>query len=154
MMQQTLLMSLTGNVIEVFQRMLNCEVVPEEPRQDCEGISGAIVAFSEIRSADNVLGSVSLHASKAVASRIHSEMLGSKDNVSEQELDDTIGEVLSMVVGRAQSVLLNDDRNLEISLPTVVQRRDDTDLTAATAQETVCVPFAWDQDCFYVVVRL
>ena len=104
---------------EIFETMIFMDI--QESSEPGESIEGDALLGSITFSGD-IDGCLGLQFSKVCAQTIAKNMLGMEpeEEISEEEINDAIGEVANMVMGSVKSRLQDNIKNINVSIPTVV----------------------------------
>lgn len=139
-MNQKLNESVVSGTAEIFDGMLGLQTTPGEIKT-VPVDSGGVETSTIISFMGDVSGAFVLRCSKQVASTIAGEMLGMEVGEDSDEMKDSIGEVLNMIVGSAKSHY-SASNAFKISVPTTITGADYTFHIKADPSDTVCrIPF-------------
>ena len=135
--------SVVEGTAQVFDGMFGLQTVAGEVKTVSVESGGAetstIISFM-----GDVSGAFILRCSKKVASAIAGKMLGIEVDDDSEEMKDSVGELLNMIVGLAKNYYSSNNA-FKISVPTTVTGADYTFHIKADPSDTVCrIPFKVD----------
>ena len=112
---------INGHLVEVFETMLSMKATPAS--------DGAAPVFAERATGsvgfagDTVTGSVYLHLSTQLANQMAATMLGvpAGETLSEDEVNDVVGECTNMLAGGLKSALCDRGHECAVSTPAIIR---------------------------------
>jgi chemotaxis protein CheX len=104
---------------EVFQSMVNTSI-EESPSS---GVPGDAALLASITFKGNIEGCLGIHCDPPCAQRIAGGMLCADGPVADGEMVDALGEVANLLMGGVKTRVLEEVKELQISIPSVVQGR-------------------------------
>jgi flagellar motor switch protein FliN len=112
------------SVLETFQTMLSMDLVKVGKMTD-DGLNETRLVGS-VHYAGEVVGTMSLHVSRAFANLIAQEMLGLSEEEfdSDEEVKDVLGELANIISGNLKSDFLDADLGCVISTPSITRGSD------------------------------
>lgn len=140
----------TKSTVKVFNDFLGMDIVSGKPElykkssvfKDITGVIGL---------AGDVTGSVVLSFSKSVALEMVYNLIMKKPTSIDEEVIDTVGEVLNIIVGNAKQDL--EEYDILISLPNVIHGSD-YDIAFPHNAPALCVPFRYGNKEFFLIVSM
>lgn len=138
--------------INVFDTMAGLSVVKKEIYLKKEIAAGHDIS-GIIGIAGNLTGFVAMSFPSSVALKITAAFLGEDKTTIDDDVIDTIGEVINMVVGSAKTIFAKQDMKYDLGLPSVVTGKDHT---VNRPKDIMCigVNFSLDGEVFCVEVGL
>ncbi len=112
---------MTRHLVDVFDTMLAMPavLVPNTTLPPfCERVTGSVGFAGE-----NVTGAVYLHLSAAFANRVAAAMLGlpPAERITENDVNDVVGEATNMLTGGLKSWLCDAGANCAVSTPAIIR---------------------------------
>ncbi len=151
-MDSRLLQAVKDTTLDIFQMIVSMDPEPEEPiLGDKSPLNGGISGIVGI--AGKIKGSITVHFDKNLAMRITSNILEEEINDINDDVEDTIGEIVNMVAGGTKTKLFKTDTSFDISIPTVVAG-DDYTMESKMEGEAALLPFKVGKDKFFVELNL
>jgi len=126
---------MTRHLVDVFDTMLAmpAALLPNaEPPQFFERISGSVGFAGE-----TVTGAVYLHLTEAFANRVAAAMLGlsPEEKISENDVNDVVGEATNMLTGGLKSWLCDAGADCAVSTPAIIRGAFDVEVMPNVARE-------------------
>ena len=151
--EEELVTMLIADVQEVFSTMVGMEDILHipslvEPVSHFEDCVTAMVGMAGTYS-----GLACIHVSRALALRITAGMLGMEVTELNEDVQDALGEIANMIAGSFKLHLTRNGAEIRISTPSVVTGSE-YNVASGTAEDTVTLNFATDDDSFLVAITL
>jgi chemotaxis protein CheX len=137
---------------EIFSSMVMMEIaVVESPGADQgsqrDGISGIIGLAGTHK------GVLAIHIPAVVAMAITGSFLGMEVEQINEDVEDAVGELANMLGGNIKTILSQNGRDIELSLPTTISGQN-YDFQTAKDVEVTRLDFATDSGTFTVELQL
>jgi len=143
--------SLVNAILEVFASMIFIEIEPqaatEESVADFQPNISSIIGL-----AGDLKGILAIHCPENVALEITSAMLGMEVEALDEDVKDAIGEIANMVAGGLKVALSEEDKKIEIAIPTTVIGRS-IRTAGLSGAERIMIPFISPTGRFGVELR-
>jgi len=141
MIEQTCLNDvLLDGAKEVFETMIFMEMERTEeemPKDNTDTVLGSITFKGKLE------GILSIYCSANCAKSIAANMLGMDvdDGISQEDINDAIGEVANMVMGSLKSRIQDTYANIDVSIPSVItgQKLQNTLSNSVNKEVNVCL---------------
>jgi chemotaxis protein CheX len=137
----------------VFATMLGVELRQGEVSVESGTPESNDGVVSLIGLAGTWTGAGSLSCTPALACRVCSQLLMTKNSAVDEDVLDAIAELTNMIIGSVKTDLEQHLGPLGLSIPTVVFGRNFRTRSAGTA-EWIVMRFHWDDDCLLVKLCL
>jgi chemotaxis protein CheX len=125
---------------KVFSEFVGCELTAERPYFANKDTINEWDISSIIGLTGEARGAVVISMKKDLAVQITGILTGSKQEVSNDEVVDAVGEIINIIAGNVKKDLEEAFR-LVISLPTIVQGKEHTVQWPNSQARIICIPF-------------
>nr|WP_321468761.1 chemotaxis protein CheX [uncultured Desulfobulbus sp.] len=143
--------SLVHAILEVFASMIFIEIEPqaatEESVADFQPNISSIIGL-----AGDLKGILAIHCPENVALEITSAMLGMEVDALDEDAKDAIGEIANMVAGGLKVALSEEEKKIEIAIPTTVIGRS-IRTSGLSGADRIMIPFTSPAGRFGVELR-
>lgn len=138
---------------EIFSTMVMMEVVASLDSHDdqsihCDSITGLIGLAGTYK------GVLAIHMPNAVALAVTSSFLGMDVEEINADVEDAIGELANMLGGNIKTILSENGRDINLSLPSTISGREYNFQLASESADRTVIGFDADAGRFHVELQL
>lgn len=140
------------STMEIFSTMVMMEVsVAGPPLQESGTLHDTITGM--IGLAGTHKGVLAIHIPNAVAMAITSSFLGMDVDAINDDVRDAVGELANMLGGNVKTILSQNGRDIELSLPSTIAGHE-YGFQAATDVDMIILPFKTENGEFLIELQL
>lgn len=138
---------------EIFSTMVMMEVtatdvMPENTSIHCESITGLIGLAGTFK------GVLAIHMPNAVALAVTGSFLGMDVEEINADVEDAIGELANMLGGNIKTILSENGKDINLSLPSTISGKEYNFQLASDAAERTVIGFDAESGRFHVELQL
>jgi len=143
----------TSTVIDIFKSLLSMKVTPAGPAPAVR--NGEPHVAASVGFVGRLTGILYIHTSASFARRITATLLRLQDNEidGDEMVNDAIGEMANMVVGRIKSCLSDRGLPCTLTVPSVVRGKDFSVESISSVRGQI-LAFETDQTPFFIEVQI
>lgn len=138
---------------EIFSSMVMMEVSAEDETVTAETVHNESIT-GLIGLAGTYKGVLAIHMPNAVALAVTSSFLGMDVEEINADVEDAIGELANMLGGNVKTILSENGRDINLSLPSTISGKEYNFQLASEAAERTVICFKAESGCFHVELQL
>jgi len=140
------------SAVEIFTTMVMMDIHPlEEEAAKSGSLKDSISGL--IGLAGTHKGVLAIHLPKKVALAITGSFLGMEVDEINEDVEDAVGEIANMLGGNVKTILSENGRDIDLSLPSTISGRD-YDFQPTKEAERTIIPFAAEHGNFLIELQL
>lgn len=136
---------------EIFETMIFMEMSAGDAVMDKNAAFPSQIT-GNLGLAGGLKGTLAVHCPENIAVAITGALLGMEVEGIDDDVKDTIGEITNMIAGGIKTYLAGEDRDLKLSIPTVVVGKSYR-IAGMSGAHRVVVPFTLAEGQFWVELK-